>query len=277
LIEKYDAIMRSWPVPCEERDIATAFGTTHVIACGPDTSPPLVMLHGAAATATMWSPIIAPLSESYRCYCVDTVTDANKSVATTRVRGVPDYVAWLREVFSSLGIETARVVGLSYGGWLAALLAVRAPQLVNRVLLLSPAGTLAPLTFQFFVRMLSSSLLRSPVLVRRSVQWVSSTPDAPSDPAVELIVASMLSCRTLRWEMMPPTVLTDDELRRFSAPTDVFIGDCEVIYRGGPEAALARAQKLIPNVRAHLVRGANHMLTLDAPELVVNEMTAALK
>ena len=52
-------------------------------------------------------------------------------------------------------------------------------------------------------------------------------------------------------------------------PEVVVIGDREVLYRGGPEAALARAQRLIPNVRAHLVPGANHILTLDCPETVV--------
>jgi pimeloyl-ACP methyl ester carboxylesterase len=108
------------------------------------------------------------------------------------------------------------------------------------------------------------------------MQWVSSTPDATSDPAVELILTSMLSCRSLRQEMMPPTVLTDDELRQITAPTAVFIGDREVIYRAGPNAALERAQMLIPNVRTVLVPGANHMLTLDAPELIVGEMMTAL-
>jgi pimeloyl-ACP methyl ester carboxylesterase len=59
-------------------------------------------------------------------------------------------------------------------------------------------------------------------------------------------------------------------------PEVVVIGDREVLYRGGPEAALARAQRLIPNVRAHLVPGTNHILTLDCPETVVDQMTAAL-
>jgi pimeloyl-ACP methyl ester carboxylesterase len=84
----------------------------------------------------MWGSIIAPLSGTYRCYCIDTITDANKSVATKRVREVADYVAWLREVFAALGIENAHVAGLSYGGWLAALLGVHAPELVNRLVLL---------------------------------------------------------------------------------------------------------------------------------------------
>jgi pimeloyl-ACP methyl ester carboxylesterase len=118
-IAKYDAVMRSWPVAYEELDVATAFGATHVIVSGPTSAPPLVLLHGAATTAAMWSSIIAPLSESHRCYCIDTITDANKSVATKRVRAVADYVDWLRQSFAALELENARVAGLSYGGWLA--------------------------------------------------------------------------------------------------------------------------------------------------------------
>lgn len=76
--------------------------------------------------------------------------------------------------------------------------------------------------------------------------------------------------------MIPPTKLSDDELRRISAPTTVLLGDREVIYAGGPQAALARAQRVIPNVRARLLLGAGHVLTLDALEAVVAEMTTAL-
>jgi len=275
-IDEYNAIIRNWPVACEEQDVETTFGTTHVVVCGPESAPPLVLLDGASATATMWSPITAALGESCRCYCVDTITDVNKSVSTRRVGGVADYVAWLREVFSALGIENARIAGLSYGGWLSALLAVYAPELVNRLVLLCPAATLAPLTTQFYVRVLSANLLRSRALTRQALQWMSSTPNAISDSVVALIATSMLSSRTVGSQLRPPTVLTDDELRRISAPTTVLIGSQEVIYRGGPEAALARAKTLIPNVRTELIPGANHILTLDAPEAVVAEMTAAL-
>ena len=209
LIGKYDAIIRSWPVPCEERDVATTFGTTHIVVSGSASAPPLVLLRGACTTSAMWSPIIAPPAGSYRCYCIDTITDGSKCVPAQRVTGASGHVDWLREIFSALGIDNARVAGLSYGGWLAALLAVHAPELVNRLVLFCPAGTFAPLSAGFMVRI-----------------------------GIE-----------------PPEV--------------VVIGDREVLYRGGPEAALARAQRLIPNVRAHLVPGANHILTLDCPETVV--------
>lgn len=275
-IAKYESCMREWPVPYDEQDVDTTFGATHIFASGPPSAPPLVLLHGASATSAMWSPIIAELSGSYRCYCVDTITDANKSVATEPVRSVTDYVDWLQQILAALDIKEARVAGLSYGGWLAALLALHAPQRVSHLVLLTPAATFAPLTIQFLVRALISSFTRSPSLIRRSLQWLSAKPDATSDPAVELIAVSAKTCRPGRRETMLPTVLTDDELRRIGAQTTVLIGDRDVIYRGGPSAALNRAQRHMPNVRTQLVPNANHMLTVDCPERLATEMLATL-
>jgi pimeloyl-ACP methyl ester carboxylesterase len=273
-IAKYDSCMRDWPVPYDEQDVATTFGTTHIFASGPPSAPPLILLHGASATSAMWSSVIAPLSDSYRCYCIDTITDANKSVATTPVRAVTDYVDWLEQVFSALDIAEARVAGLSFGGWLAALLALHAPERVSHLVLLTPAATFAPLTIQFFARMGGASLTRSPFLIRRSLQWLSATPDATSTPGVQLIALSATTCRPGRRGMLLPTVFTDDELRQIGAQTTVLIGDRDVIYRGGPSAALDRAQQNIRNVRTLLVPNANHMLGVDCPALVAAEIMA---
>jgi pimeloyl-ACP methyl ester carboxylesterase len=84
----------------------------------------------------------------------------------------------------------------------------------------------------------------------------------------------MLSSRLRR--VTPPSVFTDDELRRITTPVTVVIGDRDVIYRGGPHAALARAQVFIPNVRTQQQPGVNHLLTLDCPERLITEITAAL-
>ena len=189
-IEKYDAVVADWPVDCEERDLETEFGTTHVIVSGPESAPPLVLLHGAGATALMWRPVIEALSATYRCYCVDTIIEGNKSIATRRSLGKTKLVAWLRQVFAALDIEQARVVGLSYGGWLAANLAVQSPELVNRLVLLCPAATFAPITLEFYRGVFSTSLLRSPERARRFAQWLSSTPNVESDPTVDLIVTA---------------------------------------------------------------------------------------
>lgn len=275
-IAKYDAVLRSWPVEYEERDLATEFGTTHVIVSGAESAPPVILLHGAAATATMWGPVIEALSAKYRCYCIDTIIEGNKSIASRRTVGTTKLVAWIRQVFSALEVQQARVVGLSYGGWLAANLAIQAPDIVNRLVLLCPAATFAPIVLQFYRGVFSASLTRSPNRARAFVQWLSTTPTVNTDPAADLIVTALLSNKPVPTGLTPPTVLSDETLRQISMPTTVLIGDREVIYRGGPHAAIARARRLIPDVRAHLIPGAGHMLTVDCSGELADELLTAL-
>ena len=64
----------------------------------------------------MWGPIIAAMSSSYRCYCIDTITEANKSVATKRLYSVSEHVDWLQQILAALGLSKTRVIGMSYGG-----------------------------------------------------------------------------------------------------------------------------------------------------------------
>jgi hypothetical protein len=70
---------------------------------------------------------------------------------------------------------------------------VHAPELVNLLVLLCPAATFTRLTTEFMVRVLTSGLLRSEFLVGRTMQWLSSTPDAPSEPIFGLVAANMLT------------------------------------------------------------------------------------
>ena len=175
-------------------------------------------VEGGAAQQLTFGPYFdsdPAISPDGRYVVFATITDANKSVAVSPIGGAADYVDWLQQILSALGVTQARVAGLSYGGWLAALLALHAPERVSHLLLLCPAATLAPLPVQFFARMLPAGLLRSRFLARRAVQWMSTTPDAMSDPVVELIAENFVACRPMRREIWP-TVLTDDELRRLS-------------------------------------------------------------
>ena len=61
----YDAALKLWPVPYDEIDVSTRFGTTHVVVSGPKDAPPLVLLHGYMATSVMWSPNMIAFSRDY--------------------------------------------------------------------------------------------------------------------------------------------------------------------------------------------------------------------
>ena len=67
----YGGAMKLWPVPYEELDLPSRFGTTHVVVSGPKDAPPLVLLHGFGGCAQNWHPFTAELSERHRLIVVD--------------------------------------------------------------------------------------------------------------------------------------------------------------------------------------------------------------
>ena len=136
----YDAVLAKWPVAYEEITVPTLLGATHVIASGPADAPPLVLLHAAMATATVWWPNVEALSEHFRVYAVDVVGHGGKTVASRKVESRRDYADWLNDLFDGLGIARASIVGNSYGGFIAFNQAAMAPERIDRMVLISLAG-----------------------------------------------------------------------------------------------------------------------------------------
>jgi len=270
----YDHQLKRWPVPVQEEYIPTRFGMTHVLVSGPADAPPLLLLHGFGATALMWLDSIAELSRHYRCYCPDTVTDVGKSTCTAPVRSTADYVDWLKELLDGLGLPQVRLTGLSYGGWLSALLALKAPERVKHVVLLCPAGTFSPLPKAFMLRAMPGMITRWAPMIRWYMKWFLYRKELVSHPFTELFVGAFQHF-AFSLATPAPAVLSDEELRRISVPTTVLIGDHEVIYEDGPQAALKRAA-LIPGARVRLVEKASHMMTLDNPVSVMQWLLEGL-
>ncbi|MBQ1763796.1 MAG: hypothetical protein IIZ92_12945, partial [Aquincola sp.] len=46
ILETYDRLLSSWQYEKTERDVETEYGTTHVIECGAEDAPALVLFHG---------------------------------------------------------------------------------------------------------------------------------------------------------------------------------------------------------------------------------------
>jgi len=66
----YDERMADWPVPYEELDLETSYGTVHVIASGPADGEPVLLLHASGLSATSWGPNIEAFA-GRRTYAID--------------------------------------------------------------------------------------------------------------------------------------------------------------------------------------------------------------
>ena len=143
----YEAVLGQWPVPYEERNIPTCIGDTHIIASGPQDAPPLVLLQPAGAGAVIWIRNVGAFSQHYRTYAVDTISEPNKSVLTRPIshHQRKDFADWMTDLLDGLHIESAHMVGNSFGGFLTLNTAFYLPERVRKAVLIGPASTFVPM------------------------------------------------------------------------------------------------------------------------------------
>jgi pimeloyl-ACP methyl ester carboxylesterase len=269
-LKAYDAAMKLWPVPFEEVQVQSRFGTTHVVTSGPVDAPPMVLLHGYMATLLMWSPNIADFSKNYRVYAVDVMGQPSKSIPDEPIRNSKDYVEWLTATLNALNLDRVFLVGMSYGGWLALTYGVAAPERIEALVLLSPGASFLPIVKQFSLRGMSMLWLPTRFTVNSFMRWLgfnTGGTDTDDRGAFQLMYLGMKHFRvpveTLR---VLPSVFSDAELGAIRVPTLLLIGKDEVIYDS--EAALARARRLIPELEGDLLPGCSHDMCFSQHRMV---------
>jgi len=269
----YDAAMKSWPVSYEEIDIPGRFGTTHVIASGPEAAPPIVLLHGYMATATMWSSNIAALSKEHRVYAVDVMGQPGRSIPDEPIGSAADFVSWLTAILDALQLDRVFLIGMSFGGWVALNYTIAAPHRLRKLVLLSPGGLL-PMVSQFTIRGMLMMFLPTRLTVNRFFRWLGFADRAYAN-MLELIYLGLKHFRMpIETAHIEPTVVPDDDLRAVAVPTLVLIGDQEVI--SDPARALERARRLIPEFEGELVPRSSHEMCVSQHRIVGARILAFL-
>jgi pimeloyl-ACP methyl ester carboxylesterase len=274
----YDAVLREWPVPYEELDLPTRFGTTHAIASGARDASSVLLLPSLAGSATLWRPNVAALSQRYRVYALDMPGQVGKSVSTRRFRTRRDLADWLSDVLDALGVRTASLIGCSYGACAALSQASLMPERVERVVLIGPAGIFVPLSWKFYFAM----LVKGPILrmLRRK---------RPRDIADLLGKHARIAPIDARWrELMSVTmsvsaipntvrvgVFNDAELEAIRSPTLLLIGEHELLYEA--HSTLKRAMERMPGLTGAVIPDAHHLAALAQPEDVNQRIIRFLK
>ena len=93
---------------------------------------PLLMLNGGMMTYASWAPVSSVLSQ----HCKVILCDLRGQLMSPGPvpRGLADNIGDLTVLLDHLGIETAHVLGTSYGGEIALLMAALAPERVKTVI-----------------------------------------------------------------------------------------------------------------------------------------------
>lgn len=230
----------------------------------------------------MWIHNIAALSAHYRTYALDIINDVGLSVNRRDISKPEDYVNWLDEVLKVLVPGgPLSLMGISFGGWLAGQYALRFPGRLRNVVLLAPACTVLRTSFAFVVRIL---LLSIPVpgfggRVRRTLHWLfrdAVQSGGASRAEVEQAIADLQMADRLFDLPRPPwpNVIDEKGWQGFRVPCLFLVGENEKIYSA--KAAVRRLNRVAPQVKAEIIPGAGHDLTIVQADLVVRKVLAFL-
>ncbi len=122
------------------RYLGSAGGRTHLIDMGAGPRATLVFLSGMGSCPAAYHDLLDELSRDRRVVAVDRFGTGLS--AGLRGHGHPrnSWVGQVEAVVTSLGLAPVDLVGHSLGGFVAGALAVERPELVRRVVLVSPVG-----------------------------------------------------------------------------------------------------------------------------------------
>lgn len=131
--------------------------------------PPVILLHGLAATKLSFMPLLPPLADRFRVVVPDLPGHGDSD--KRRARYTPGYYAdVVVELLDALGLDRATLLGNSMGGRVALEVAAEAPERVTSLVLLAPAVPGLPWPFYtWFARALPPGIGRVPLPLQRRV------------------------------------------------------------------------------------------------------------
>lgn len=269
----YERGLAALPAAAGIHDVETAFGVARVYRFGQPGGTPIVLLPGRAGTAVMWEPNLAALLRHGEVYAVDLIGEPGRSEQTAPIRDGVDQAAWLSTVLAELDLAAVHLIGYSFGGWLAANLAARAPERLSSLTLIDPVLTFGGLTAGLVVRATLTAIPGVSRWARPSfLHWISGGAEVDTtDPVARVIDEGM---RTYRIALPSPRLITDAQLRSLRMPVLALIAGRSVIHH--PDRAAARARELLPRGQVELWPSATHAIAGEAADEVNARILAFL-
>jgi pimeloyl-ACP methyl ester carboxylesterase len=245
----YQAVLARWP-GAGVRDFSSVYGTTRVLSAGPVGAPPVVLLPGGGATATVWFANVAALAGGLRVHALDLA--GNPGYTAVSVRDAGELCDWLDGVLTTVDAPVG-LVGHSYGGWVALTYALHAPDRVRRLALLDPTQCFGGYAPAYLLHALPLLLRPSRRTAEALLRW--ETRGRALDPAWTALYglgAEQPSTGKLVARPRPAA----DRLRELRVPTLVLLAEHSRAHDVGKVGASARL--LLPEVTTAVLSGATH-------------------
>lgn len=220
---------------------------------------PILFLHGPEDPE--WSPALARLASEFRVVAPDH-PGMGRSALAPGLDTMNDLVGYYVDLIDTLELHDATLVGVSFGGWVAAELGVTLGVRLRRLVLADAAGLrVGDTDLPEIYLMTDDELARFLVADAPHARRVSPPTDDPALFERRLVQRATLARFT--WQPYWHDPKLPGRLRRIAAPTLVLWGAADRFI------PLAHAQEFttrIPGATLRLIQGAGHLPHLEQPE-----------
>jgi 3-oxoadipate enol-lactonase len=251
--------------------------SVHYTLNGPAGAPVVTLSHSLATDLAMWEPQVAALASKYRVLRYDTrghgVTDAPAGPYT-----LEQLAEDARALLAVLGVERTHFIGLSMGGMIGQMLALKHPEML-RSLVLCDTSSRVPLearpTWDERIRVTEAKGME-PHVEPTIGRWFTP-PFLPSHPEVVDRVRAMIRqtkpqgyigcCDAIK------VLDLTEQLHRVTTPTLIIVGEDDP---GTPVAASRAIQERIKNSELVILKSAAHLSNMEQAGAFNQAVTAFL-
>jgi pimeloyl-ACP methyl ester carboxylesterase len=250
------------------RDSRVAMPDGEILLQRGGSGPPLLFLHGGGAGT--WGRLQDLLAASF-----DVLAPVHPAFGASdemeQVEGMDDLVYHYLDLLDRLELPRVALVGSSFGGWLAAELAVHSPQRFSELVLISPVGLRIP---EHPIRdvFLMTPEERMNILVRHPEQVPA--PDPTDTEAFLLNYKNMMALARFGWTPFMNNPKLERRLYRVTARTLV-VAPAE--DRLVPRAHHERYASRIAGARLVVLDDVAHVAEMEQPEVVAASLLEFLR
>jgi 3-oxoadipate enol-lactonase/4-carboxymuconolactone decarboxylase len=234
---------------------------------GPDSSEPLVLIAGLGAKGTSWEPFLSTAARSCRVLTFD---NRGSGCAPGLPKGarVADLADEALGLLDALGIERMQLCGRSMGGMIAQELALRIPERVTKLVLVSTTGRADAHLSEIFRSWAALAETGVPAALRHraSLLWCLGRESLETAVARRYLETRARSDRPLDYARQALACADHDLLAKLGelrCPTLVVGGDDD---RLTPMRHAEELTAAIPAALRVTIPGAGHLAYLEAPE-----------
>jgi 3-oxoadipate enol-lactonase len=233
-----------------------------VVSSGPDAGPPYVLVHPIGLNREAWRPVTERLPAGRRAIAYD-VRGHGCAAGAPKPFSMPGLADDLRDLLDALGVRSAHLVGMSFGGAIAQEFVLRHP---GRVSSLALVCTMARGAAAYSERADDAEERGVAAQLDATLErWFTPELLAEDGEGVRYARESLLRMRRDDWVAGWRALAgldTLDRLHSIEVRTRVIAGRLDP---STPPELMAGLAQRIPNSSWHVVAGGPHMLGLARP------------